>query len=328
MDINNSIKDKLKNIKLLVTGGAGFIGSNIVSILAPHVKCIKIFDNLSTGKMKNINELLEKYDNIEFVYGDITDLEACRRVVKDINTICHQAALGSVPRSLNNPLNTHNSNVNGFFNILLSAKENGIRRIVFASSSSVYGDSKILPKKEEQVGRVLSPYAASKSIDEIYGWTFTHSYDMECIGLRYFNVFGPNQDPNGVYAAVIPKFINLIKNNIQPTINGDGTYSRDFTYIDNVVFANILAMITDNKSCFGEIFNIGAGGQTTILELFNTIKIMMGSNIEPKFGPVRNGDIPHSNANIDKAMNLLDYSVKTNFVDGMKKTVHFFTQNI
>ena len=250
------------NKNILITGGAGFIGSNIVeTLLKQNCKFIRILDNLSTGYKKNIDFLLQKYDNIEFLYGDITNLEICRKAMKNIDIICHQAALGSVPRSIIDPLKSHQTNVNGFFNILLAAKENNIKRIVYASSSSVYGDNQILPKIEHNTGNVLSPYAATKSIDEIYANVFTKCYDMECIGMRYFNVFGPRQDPTGSYAAVIPKFINLMKNNISPTINGDGKFSRDFTYIDNVVQANILAMTTTNKECYGQVFNIGAGGR-------------------------------------------------------------------
>jgi UDP-N-acetylglucosamine/UDP-N-acetylgalactosamine 4-epimerase len=315
----------MDNNSILVTGGCGFIGSNIVEhLLKNNVKKVRVFDNLSTGYLKNIKPFLDKYKNLEFMYGDIKNLEDCRRAVKDMDIICHQAALGSVPRSLNDPLSSHNTNVNGFFNILLSAKENNIKRVVYASSSSVYGDDENLPKEEERTGKVLSPYAATKAIDEIYGWVFSNNYGMECIGLRYFNVFGPRQDPNGAYAAVIPKFISLMKNNERPKINGTGSYSRDFTYIDNVVEGNCKAMFTEDRDCYGQVFNIGAGGRVSILELFLSIKKSLCFDKDPLFGDNRPGDIPHSNANILKATKMLDYRPKFNFEKGIKKTIDYF----
>lgn len=314
----NAICDK----HILVTGGAGFIGSNIVeTLLKEGVKYVRILDNLITGKMENIQFLLDKYDNVEFMYGDIANLETCRKAVKDIDMITHQAALGSVPRSVKDPLSSHISNVNGFLNLLIAAKEKNIKRVVYASSSSVYGDHPILPKVEENTGNVLSPYAATKAIDEIYGGVFTRCYDMECIGLRYFNIFGPRQDPNGAYAAVIPKFISLMREGKQPTINGDGSFSRDFTYIENAVQANILALTTENRECFGTNFNIGAGGQTTLLELIDILQKELSTDIEPIFGPNRPGDIPHSNADISKAKHMLGYDPKISFEMGMKRYV-------
>jgi UDP-N-acetylglucosamine 4-epimerase len=312
----------MENKSILVTGGAGFIGSNIVEyLLINGVKFVRILDNLSTGKKSNIELLLSKYPNLEFMYGDISNLENCRNAVKDINIICHQAALGSVPRSVNDPISSHISNVNGFLNILIASKEVGIKRIVYASSSSVYGDNPILPKVEDKTGNVLSPYAATKAIDEIYGNVFTKCYGMECIGLRYFNIFGPRQDPNGAYAAVIPKFIQLMKNNSRPQINGDGTYSRDFTFVDNAVQANVLSMLTENINTFGQAFNIGCGGQYSLNELVDAINIGLGTNIEPIYGDLRPGDIPHSNANIDKAKIMLGYCVLVKFEDGIKKLI-------
>ena len=315
----------MENLNILVTGGCGFIGSNIVEyLLKNNVKSVRILDNLSTGFIDNINSLLEEFDNLSYIHGDISNLDTCRKAMTNIDVVCHQAALGSVPRSIDDPLSSHISNVNGFLNILISARENGIKRIVYASSSSVYGDHKSLPKVEEKIGTVLSPYAATKKIDEIYANVFSRCYGLECIGLRYFNVFGPRQNPNGAYAAVIPKFINLLMDGKQPTINGSGNYSRDFTYIDNVVQANILALTTKNENAFGEVFNIGAGGRFTIIELFNTIKEEIGIDIFPIYGPLRDGDIPHSNASIDKANRILKYFPTIKFNEGIKKTVDYF----
>lgn len=308
-----------KNISVLVTGGAGFIGSNIAeTLLKQGVKRVRILDNLATGKMENIQPLLYAYENIEFMYGSIADLETCRKAVKDMDVITNQAALGSVPRSINDPLSSHIANVNGFLNVLIAAKEEGIKRVVYASSSSVYGDHPVLPKVEENTGNVLSPYAATKAIDEIYAGVFSHCYGMECIGLRYFNIFGPRQDPNGAYAAVIPKFISLMRSGKQPVINGDGTFSRDFTYIENAVQANILGLTTENSECFGTVFNIGAGGQFSLLELMAILNKELDLNIEPYFGPNRSGDIPHSNADISKAQNMLGYDPKISFEEGIK----------
>jgi UDP-N-acetylglucosamine 4-epimerase len=310
--------------RILVTGGAGFIGSNIVEyLLTNNVKFVRILDNLSTGSKSNITLLLNQFPNLEFVYGDIANLETCRNAVKDIDIICHQAALGSVPRSVNDPLLSHISNVNGFLNVLIAGKEVGIKRVVYASSSSVYGDDPNLPKQEENTGNVLSPYAATKAIDEIYAGVFTKCYEMECIGLRYFNIFGPRQDPNGAYAAVIPKFISLIKKDLQPTINGDGIYSRDFTYVDNAVHANLQAMCTTNNAAFGSVFNIGCGGQYSLNELIGLINKNLNKNIEPIYGSIRPGDIPHSNANISKAINILGYDVKVKFEEGIERLINY-----
>ncbi len=322
----------MKNKSILVTGGCGFIGSNIVEkLLSLEVKKVRILDNLSTGYLKNVQFLLDKFKEagkLELIIGDITDLNICRRAMNDIDLVCHQAALGSVPRSVKDPLSSHQSNVNGFFNILLAAKENNIKRVVYASSSSVYGDEINLPKVENKTGKVLSPYAATKAIDEIYGWVFSHTYKMECIGLRYFNVFGYRQNPEGAYAAVIPKFINLLLNNKQPKINGDGNYSRDFTFIDNVVSANILALQTDNNDSFGKVMNIGAGGRVTILRLFNVLKKLLNFEDSPIFVAKREGDIPHSNADIDLAKKLINYEPLVDFDDGIKRTLNYYIKNL
>ena len=307
-------------MRILITGGAGFIGSNICDFLIEKNYKIRIIDNLKTGNILNIKHHFNN-DNFEFLYGDITNINDVKKACKDVDIICHQAALGSVPRSIENPLDSHNTNVIGFLNILLVAKENNIKRIVYASSSSVYGDEVCLPKIENKIGKPLSPYAITKYIDELYARIFTEIYGMECIGLRYFNVFGPRQDPNGPYAAVIPKFISKLKNNESPIINGDGNYSRDFTYIYNVVEANYLALTTTNSKCYGEIFNIGAGGKITIIEMYNTIKNILKSDINPIFGEIRKGDIPHSNANIDKSIIMLGYNPQISFYEGIKNTI-------
>jgi len=320
--------NELTNKSILLTGGAGFIGSHIAEYLLNNfnIKFLRILDNLSTGKMNNIELLLSKFENVEFMYGDISNLEVCRKAVMNIDIICHQAALGSVPRSVDDPLSSHNSNVIGFFNILIAAKDYGIKRVVYASSSSVYGDNNELPKVESKIGNPISPYAATKLIDEIYGYIFTNTYGMECIGLRYFNVFGPRQNPNGEYAAVIPKFITLIKSNQSPIINGDGSFSRDFTYIDNIVNANILALTTHNKNAFGKSLNIGNGGQITILNIYNQIKEYMNQHDnEPIFQEVRKGDVPHTNADISLANSILNYSPTITFQEGLKRTIRYYT---
>jgi UDP-N-acetylglucosamine/UDP-N-acetylgalactosamine 4-epimerase len=317
---------ELKEKSILVTGGAGFIGSNIVkNLLLQGVKSIRILDNLSTGSYTNIDGLLATYKNLEYMWGDITNIDTCRKACKGIDLICHQAALGSVPRSIENPLNSHLSNVNGFVNILVAALENGIKRVVYASSSSVYGTDTSSIKTESTIGDAMSPYAVTKCVDELYAKIFTKTYKMECIGLRYFNIFGPNQNPNGAYAAVIPKFIKTIINDQPPVINGDGSCSRDFTYVDNAVLANLLALSTINSKCFGEAFNVGTNGTITVTKLYETLRDAIGKpENRAIYGPPRSGDIPYSRASIDKITELLNYHPIVGFEDGIRQTVDYF----
>ena len=315
----------MNHLTLLITGGCGFIGSHLVEKITPLYKKVIIVDNLISGHKSNIEPFLEKYKNLKFIYCDLCDMENLRKIFRDytIDQVCHQAALGSVPRSVIDPLSSHNNNVNGFLNVLVCCKNYGVKRVVYASSSSVYGDNDILPKQENKVGNVLSPYAATKKIDEIYANLFWRCYKIETIGTRYFNVFGPRQDPNGPYAAVIPKFIDLMKKNKSPTINGDGSFSRDFTFVDNVVQANLLALNTTNNKAYGEAFNIGAGGNTTILELFNVLKEKLNFEGDVKFAMKRIGDIPYSHADISKARTILGYDPKIKFSEGISKLVSY-----
>ena len=307
-------------MKILITGAAGFIGANLCEYMLEKGYTVVGLDNFATGHAHNL-KAFKKRANFSFIEGDIRNLETCLEATKNVDYVLHQAALGSVPRSILDPITTNEVNVNGFLNMLEASKQNNIKRFVYAASSSTYGDSKALPKIEKNIGKPLSPYAITKYVNEIYADIYSSAYGLETIGLRYFNVFGRRQDPNGAYAAVIPKFIKLVKEGKSPTINGDGNFSRDFTYVDNVVDANILAMTTENKECFGEVFNIGAGGRVTIVELFNIIKNNMKSDIEPLFGNKRVGDIPHSNADISKAIVMLGYSPEISFEEGIKKLI-------
>lgn len=311
---------------VLVTGGAGFIGSHVCEYLLNKNYTVRVLDNLSTGYIKNIEHLL-KVPNFEYMYGDITNLELVRKACKNIDIIVNLAAIPSVPRSVEDPLSTHNSNVNGFMNILMVAKEYNIKRIVYASSSSVYGDNATLPKKESEIGNQLSPYAVNKYINELYANLFTKLYGMETIGLRFFNVFGPKQDPNSPYSSAISKFINCVLNNERPTINGTGDISRDFTYIDNVVSFIYLSISTDNQKCFGNVYNVGCGNQITILELLETIKQYLKSNIEAIFGPARIGDAKHSCADLTAGQNDLNYKIVQTFEEGVVKTIEYYKNN-
>ena len=304
MGYNNVVFEP--NTTFLVTGGAGFIGSNLVEVLLKRGHKVICLDNFSTGKRENIEPFLTN-KNFKLIEGDIRDFDTCLAATKGVDYVFNEAAWGSVPRSIAMPLIYEEINIRGTLNMMEASRQNNVKVFVYASSSSVYGDEPNLPKIENRIGNVLSPYALTKKVDEEYGRLYYKLYGLKTIGLRYFNVFGRRQDPNGMYAAVIPKFIKAILENKQPVINGDGTYSRDFTYIENVIEANLKACQAKPEA-YGEAFNVAYGGRVTIQNLFNTIKTLLNSNLEPIYGSVRAGDIPHSNANIDKAKNLLNYN--------------------
>jgi UDP-N-acetylglucosamine/UDP-N-acetylgalactosamine 4-epimerase len=314
--------------KILLTGGAGFIGSNLAKALLndSRVSLVRVLDNFSTGFHQNIDDI-KNHPRFELIEGDITDFATCEKAVQGIDLISHQAALGSVPRSIEDPIRTNNTNVTGTLNIFTAAKTAGIKRVIYAASSSTYGDSETLPKMEEVIGKPLSPYAITKYVMELYADVFAKTYGMEFIGLRYFNVFGPHQSPKGAYAAVIPLFMEAVLNNQAPTINGDGSYSRDFTYIDNVIQANIMALFTSNAAAINEVYNIAFGESTTLLQLFDSIKETAGAHIQPNFAPFRKGDIPHSLANIDKAKRLLNYQPIISVDEGLQKAFAWYKEH-
>ena len=312
-------------MRILVTGGAGFIGSNLASYLLNdnRVSGVRVLDNLSTGYKKNIISLIG-CSGFEFLEGDIRDFTTCLKACDNIDLITHQAALGSVPRSINDPLTTNEVNITGTLNVFSAAKEKNIKRIIYAASSSTYGDHPGLPKTEDKIGNPLSPYAVTKYVNELYAKVFADLYKMEFIGLRYFNIFGPNQSPNGPYAAVIPLFAEALLNNKPPIINGDGKHSRDFTYVDNAVQANLLSLFTDNSDAVNQVYNIACGHQTSLAQLFDILKKEAGSSIDPVYGPERKGDVKHSVADISKAQNMLGYDVKISVEEGLKKTFQWY----
>lgn len=323
--MNNFLADS----KVLVTGGAGFIGSNLVEALLSKKCQVVVLDNFSTGKEENLKDF-ENNPTFELIKGDIREIETCRKALQGVDFVLHQAALGSVPRSIADPMTSTDVNINGFVNMLFTAQEAGVKRFVYAASSSTYGDSEELPKIEERIGKPLSPYAITKYVNEIYAENFHQLYGIDCIGLRYFNVFGRRQDPFGFYAAVIPKFVDSLIRYEQPTINGDGTYSRDFTYIDNVIEANLLCLTSNNKEAFNQVYNVACGERTNLNELFQILRSELAkfdekiAEIEPIYAPVRKGDVPHSLASIEKISRLLDYKALFNTKEGLKETVKWY----
>jgi UDP-N-acetylglucosamine/UDP-N-acetylgalactosamine 4-epimerase len=327
------LKTIIQNKKLLITGGAGFIGSNLCQYFLANNNKIICLDNLSTGFLKNIEPFLNN-PNFTFVEGDIRNYATCVDTSKDVDFILHQAALGSVPRSIENPITSNEVNVSGFLNMLYAAKENKVKRFVYAASSSTYGDSKALPKIEENIGKPLSPYAITKYVNELYADVFSKTYGVNTIGLRYFNVFGKNQTPEGAYAAVIPKFIAQFIKHQSPVINGDGSFSRDFTYISNVIQMNELALQTENSEAINQVYNTAFGEQTSLKELVEIIKTELSildgkiADVDVIFGTERKGDIPHSLADISKAKELLGYNPKFSVRDGLKEAISWYWQNL
>lgn len=315
-------------MRILVTGGAGFIGSNLVEALLARadVTAVRVLDNLATGSLKNI-ETFEANKKFQFIQGDIRSYEICMQACAGMDIISHQAALGSVPRSLHDPLTSNDVNVTGTLNIFTAAKESGIRRVVYAGSSSTYGDYPGLPKMENKIGNPLSPYAVTKYVNELYARVYSNVYGLQLIGLRYFNVFGPKQNQNGPYAAVIPLFMRSVLNNEPPLINGDGTHSRDFTFVDNAVQANLLALTTTNDNAMNTVYNVACGEQTSLNELFTIIKEVAGSPLAPRYGPERKGDVKHSLANIDQARSLLGYEPLVSVREGVKSTFEWYRQH-
>ena len=311
-----------ENSRFLVTGGAGFIGSNIVDALISKGCFVRILDDFSTGKDENINHLLNN-PLFELLKGDIRDYGTCLNACEGIDYVSHQAAWGSVPRSVALPLVYEEINIKGTLNMLEAARQGNVKKFVYASSSSVYGDEPTLPKKEGREGRVLSPYAFTKKANEEYAGLYSRLYGLETIGFRYFNVFGKRQDPNGYYAAVIPKFVKLLLNNERPVINGDGLQSRDFTYIENVIEANLKGMSAKGEIT-GEVFNIAYGGQEYLIDLYNKLKQLLKKDIEPIYGPDREGDIKHSSADIEKARKMLSYSPDYDFNKGIELAVSWY----
>ena len=308
-------------VKVLVTGGAGFIGANLTEALLKRGHQVRILDNFSTGKRENL-VFDESYPSLEIIDGDICDINLCQRAMKDIEYVFHQAALPSVQRSIEDPLASHSVNVGGTLNILLAAKNAGVKRLIYASSSSVYGDTPTLPKREEMPPNPLSPYALQKYVGEQYSRLFYQLYGFETISLRYFNVFGPKQDPNSIYSAVIPRFIDLLLQGRPPVIFGDGEQSRDFTYIDNVVQANLLAMSKEQLN--GEVVNIACGKRTSLNQLLNILKHILGSKVSPVYQGSRKGDVKHSLADINKGKQFLNYEPQVEIEIGLKKTVEYF----
>lgn len=322
-----------QNAHILITGGAGFIGSNLCDYFLQKGYRVTCLDNFATGHRHNLSAALS-YDNFTLIEGDIREMETCRRAVQNADYVLHQAALGSVPRSINDPQTSNEVNVSGFLNMLTAARDAKVKRFIYAASSSTYGDSKSLPKVEDVIGKPLSPYAITKYVNELYAEVFSRTYGIEVIGLRYFNVFGRRQDPNGAYAAVIPKFVMQLMKGESPVINGDGEYSRDFTYIDNVIHMNERAMLTDNPEAVNTVYNTAFGERTTLNDLTKHLKKYLSvydrsiADIPVIHGPNRAGDVPHSLASIDKAKKLLGYNPEYSFADGLQKAVEWYWDNL
>ena len=327
------MKINITKKRILITGGAGFIGSNLCEALLKKDNKVVCFDNFATGKRENIEEFFED-PNFVLIEGDIRKFEDCFKATKDVDFVLHQAALGSVPRSIKDPITSNDVNVSGFLNMLVASRDNGVKRFVFAASSSIYGDLLSLPKVENTIGKPLSPYAITKYVNELYADIFSKTYGLETIGLRYFNVFGRKQDPNGAYAAVIPKFVSQLIKGESPVINGDGNYSRDFTYIDNVIRANLLSLVTTNEKAINTVYNVAYGDRNTLNDLMGYLKEYLSefdSNIlkvEVTYGPNRAGDIPHSHASVDKAKENLNYNPQFNLQQGLKEAVKWYWENL
>lgn len=323
----------LKDKRVLVTGGAGFIGSNLVESFLLSGNTVVCLDNFSTGKRENLEQFTAN-PKFKLIEGDIRNYDDCLKAVENVDIVFHQAALGSVPRSIKDPITSTDVNIGGFVKMLFAAKESGIKRFIYAASSSTYGDQPDLPKVEDKIGNPLSPYAITKYVDELYATNFAASYGIDVIGLRYFNVFGRRQDPDGAYAAVIPRFMKMLMKHEVPLINGDGSVSRDFTYIDNVVQANHLAAVAEERSALNQVYNVAHGERTTLNQLFFFIRDLAAESdkdiqtIVPVYGPARAGDIPHSLASIEKAKNLLHYSPTFNVEQGLKEAVKWYWKNL
>lgn len=319
--------------KILVTGGAGFIGSNLCEMLLKLGHSVVCLDNFATGKPENIKPFSD-HPGFSLIVGDIRNMDDCRKAAEGADYILHEAALGSVPRSIKDPVTTNAVNVGGFLNMLVAARDAGVKRFVYAASSSTYGDSQSLPKVEDVIGKPLSPYAITKYVNELYADVFARMYGMECIGLRYFNVFGRRQDPDGAYAAVIPLFVRKFMNHESPVINGDGEYSRDFTYIENVLQMNLLALETTNPAAVNTVYNTAFGERTTLNQLVGRLKELLSrhdpeiAGVEIKYGPNRLGDIPHSLASVEKAERLLGYRPEFSMYDGLEEAVAWYWENL
>ena len=323
--MNNNFHTKdLSKLSFLVTGGAGFIGSHIAEyLLRNKAGKVRVLDNLANGFQSNLH-VLRAYDGFEFIEGDIRNIDTCDKACKGIEYVSHQAALGSVPRSIKDPSTSNDVNVGGFVNILKAAVDNNIKQFVYASSSSVYGDEPTLPKIESRVGNCLSPYAVSKKADELYAEVFSKAYGIPVLGFRYFNIFGPRQDPDGPYAAVIPLFVKAIMNNTSAFINGDGEQTRDFTYVENAVQVNVKGMLSEDEEAKNKVYNVAVGEKYSVNYLYNFIKNHLNSDVEPTYRDPREGDIRNSLADISRAKDLLNYEPTTKFQDGLIKTIDFF----